>query len=245
MWLLRCTGWWILDYAYAGWRQLRSLVSRSRAADFRAGDRLPVLVLPGVYEHWRFMRRLVEAIHRRGHPVHAIDALGLNLLPIDEAADAVVDYLDENGLERVVVLAHSKGGLIGKALMSRASDGARIVRMIAICTPFSGSRYASRTRVRSLRIFSANDPVLRALMENASAHARITSIAGVFDPHIPEGSELVGARNVRLNTGGHFRIHGLPETVAAVLGELEELEINEARGSGRDPRTDPVRPGSG
>lgn len=220
VWLLRCAGWWVLDYAYAGWWQLRSLFSRARAPGYRSGSLRPVVVLPGVYEHWRFMRPLIDAVHDRGHPVHVIDALGLNLLPVAAAADTVRDYLEDQGLERVTVLAHSKGGLIGKALMSGEAGQGRVERMIAICAPFSGSRYARRTRVPSLRAFSADDPELRTLIADISAHARITSIAGVFDPHIPEGSELPGARNIRLRTGGHFRILGQRATVAAVLEEL-------------------------
>lgn len=228
VWLLRCAGWWALDYAYAGWWQLRSLISTARSSDFRSGRLRPVVVLPGVYEHWRFMRPLIEAVHRRGHPVHVIDALGMNLLPVEQAAAIVRDHLDANGLDRAVILAHSKGGLIGKALMSRearerpAGEGARIGRMIAICTPFSGSRYARLTRAPSLRIFSADDPALRALIVDTSVHARITSISSRFDPHIPEGSELPGARNVRLDTGGHFRILGRRQTIETVLEELAE-----------------------
>jgi hypothetical protein len=46
-------------------------------------------------------------------------------------------------------------------------------------------------------------------------------VYGRFDPHIPEGSELVGAKNVRLETGGHFRILAHPRVLAelAVLAD--------------------------
>jgi hypothetical protein len=40
-----------------------------------------------------------------------------------------------------------------------------------------------------------------------------------FDPHIPEGSELPGAKNVRLETGGHFRVLAHPQ----VFAELRTL----------------------
>jgi pimeloyl-ACP methyl ester carboxylesterase len=228
VWLLRCAGWWILDYAYAGWWQLRSLFSRAKASDYGSGHRCAVVVLPGVYEHWRFMLPLIRAVHGAGHPVHVIDALRLNLMPVQQAADVVRDYLDDHGLEHAVILAHSKGGLIGKTLMSGEREPQAIEWMITICTPFSGSRYA---RTSALRAFSADDPALGALIADASAHARITSIFGVFDPHIPEGSRLAGARNVRLETGGHFRILGRRETVAIVLGELGEAS-RERRGTG-------------
>ena len=49
---------------------------------------------------------------------------------------------------------------------------------------------------------------------------RITSIFGTFDPMIPGGSELPGARNIRLDVAGHFRILGDPATIETVLREV-------------------------
>lgn len=57
------------------------------------------------------------------------------------------------------------------------------------------------------------------LAGQSGVNARIVSVFGEFDPHIPEGSELPGARNVRLDTGGHFRI--LADS--RILDEIEAL----------------------
>jgi hypothetical protein len=54
------------------------------------------------------------------------------------------------------------------------------------------------------------------LASDLTANARIVSIFGLFDPHVPEGSELPGAKNVRLETGGHFRILAHPRVLAEV-----------------------------
>lgn len=45
---------------------------------------------------------------------------------------------------------------------------------------------------------------------------------GRFDPHIPEGSDLPGAaKNVRLDTGGHFRVLAHPRVIAELIGLSE------------------------
>jgi triacylglycerol lipase len=143
-----------------------------------------------------------------------VTALQRNRRPIAFGASAVVDYIRRENLSRVVIVAHSKGGLIGKQVMMTEES---VSSMVAICTPFSGSRYAEFMLLPSLRAFRANNTALVALRANEVANARIVSVFGRFDPHIPEGSELVGAKNIQIDTGGHFRIMAHPDTIAAVL----------------------------
>lgn len=71
---LRTVGWWASDYAYAVDRQVRSTLSRRKP--LLDGDRAPVVILPGIYESWKFMLPLAAEIHSRGHPVHPVEALG-------------------------------------------------------------------------------------------------------------------------------------------------------------------------
>ncbi|PPF78803.1 alpha/beta hydrolase, partial [Subtercola sp. Z020] len=214
---LRDTGWWALDYLYAAHWQLRAALSRARPAQYLGGDGRPVLVIPGIFETWQFLRPTIEAVHAAGHPVHVVTLLQNNRRPLDEAARTVSDYLAEHDLADVVIVAHSKGGLIGKTLMLSPSSAARIAEMVAVASPFGGSRYARYLPLRSLRAFSATDARLSALNLDVSVNARITSVFGQFDPHIPEGSALPGATNIRLPTGGHFRVLAHPRTVATVL----------------------------
>ena len=210
-------GSWLLDYRYAVSAQVRGAVTRSHPDDFVSGDLAPVLILPGIYESWHFMRPLIEVLHAAGHPVHVVTLLQRNRRPIVESARIVAEELLERDLHDVVIVAHSKGGLIGKYLMTRLDPHARIVRLVAISTPFSGSRYARFLPVPSLRDFAATHPELLALSADERMNARVVSIFGRFDPHIPEGSFLPGAQNVRIDTGGHFRILGHPDTLGHVL----------------------------
>lgn len=209
--------WWLLDYLYAGIWQVRAALSRTDPVNFLAGTAAPVVIVPGVYESWQFMRPVIDALHKAGHPVHVLTALGHNRRPVVEAARLVEAYIEERDLTGAVIVAHSKGGLVGKYVMNRLDDTGRVCGMVAICTPFGGSRYARYMLSPTLRAFSAADPGLVALGADVRANARVVSVFGLFDPHIPEGSELAGARNVRIDTGGHFRILGEPATVKTVL----------------------------
>lgn len=209
--------WWTCDYAYAGWWQVRSVVSGSRPERFREGEGRPVVVIPGVYETWRFLQPLVARLNAAGHPVHVIPTLRHNRGPIADMAQLVASYVIENDLSDVVIVAHSKGGLIGKAVMLDPLVSERITAMVAVSTPFSGSRYALWMLAPSLRAFSPRAPMTLRLGRERAVNARIRSIFGVFDPHIPEGSSLPGAENVRLPIGGHFRILGNERTIDLVL----------------------------
>lgn len=218
--MLRKAGWWAADYLYAGYWQLRALFDRTDPTIFASGDRAHIVVLPGVYETWKFLQPLVAALHERGHPVHVVDALRRNERPVADMALAVADFLDEHDLTDVILVAHSKGGLAGKVVMA-GSAGERVRAMLAIATPFGGSRYARLMLSRTLREFAPEAPSIVGLAQQLTVNARIVSMYAAFDPHIPEGSELAGAKNVRLETGGHFRILAHPRVLAelAVLAE--------------------------
>lgn len=216
--LVRSAGAWLLDYRYVVHWQVRGLLDRTDPADYLepAGTAPPVLLLPGIYERWHFLRPVADLLRDQGHPVHVLTRLRWNTAPVAASAEHVAAYLQEHDLREVLVVAHSKGGLIGKFAMLHADPEGRIARMIAIATPFAGSRYARYFLARSIRAFSPRDRTLRLLGEQLEVNTRITSIWGAFDPHIPGGSRLEGAVNVPLRTSGHFRIVRAAELLEAV-----------------------------
>ena len=217
------TWWRVQDYAYVVRWQADALLrpgSPDRYADRTDARPPPVLLIPGVYESWRFLRPMADALHGRGHAVHVLPGLGYNSGPLPEAAQLVGRHLAEHGLQGVVVVAHSKGGLIGKLTMLREDPDGRVAAMVAVNTPFAGSPYARWLPLRAVRAFVPTDATLLALAAERAVNARITSAYSRFDPHIPGGSELAGARNVRLRTPGHFRALTDPALERLVLEVL-------------------------
>lgn len=205
----------ILDYADILRRQASSILRPRVPEQFSHGDRAPVLLLPGVYERWGIMRPLADRLNAAGHPVHVVRALGFNRRPILDAAALAAHTLERLGLTGVVLVAHSKGGLVGKALLLSPA-APRIARLVAVTTPFGGSRLATYMLGRTLREFRPEAPAIAELDASPDVNARIVSIFGEFDPHIPEGSRLAGATNIELPVSGHFRVLAHPLVLEAV-----------------------------
>ncbi len=214
------------DWWYALVRQARSLAPNQRLPAEAGGPSrgLDVLVLPGVYESWRFLEPLITAVRDAGHRVHVVPALGLNAGPIPAAAVAVRQHVEDRDLgarRPLVVLGHSKGGLIGKHVMVHLDPDERVRAMVTVNTPFSGSVRARWFPLPAVRAFVPGTAVLGDLERARGVNARITSIFSAVDPNIPASSRLEGATNVEVDAVGHFRVLSDPRLQRAVLEALE------------------------
>lgn len=217
----RRAGVLLADYEYVLRHQLRATLDRDppEALVDESGEGAPILLLPGIYETWRFLRPLARRLHAAGHPVHVVTALGGLQMSLGEAADRVEQYLREQRLSGVTVVAHSKGGLVARMLLGRPDASARIHRVIAIATPFSGSALAGFVPLPAVQALRPGHPELVRLASDGVDVGRVVSIWGWYDPHIPDGCFLPGARNIEVPVGGHFRILGSP-TVLALVDDL-------------------------
>lgn len=193
------------DRLYQISAQTKHVVRRVPNEHYLHGNAAPVLLLPGVYETWQFLRPAADRLNALGHPIHLLTELGYNRLTVVASAALAQRYLDERNLVGVILLAHSKGGLIGKHMMVTDDRSARITQLIALNTPFGGSTLAKYAPVRTLRAFSPVNETVQILAANLAANRDITSIFSRLDPLIPGGSRLEGATNVELPIVGHFR----------------------------------------
>ena len=140
--------WWAADYVYAAGRQLALLappwgIGRRRPTPraWASGSReLPEVVLvPGVYEHWTFLRPLGDALSAAGHRVRVVHGLGANRRDIGETAERLGRALGRSRppASGRVLVTHSKGGLIGKQLL--VTSGADVAAAVAAAAESSGA----------------------------------------------------------------------------------------------------------
>lgn len=195
------------DMAAAGYGQLR----RATASPPRQTpcSRYPVVVLPGVLEPWRYLSPLSDWLGRIGHPVHVVTQLGWNLQDLDTAANHVHHAIDENELDGVVLVAHSKGGLIGKQVLA---SNPHVSGMVTVATPFAGASLGGRLQklpgvgLSPFGMFRAGSPALTRLSQLNEVNNRIVSMAPSWDQVVPaESTVLEGGINIDLEAGGHFR----------------------------------------
>jgi hypothetical protein len=221
-WFGRHIGTRFVDYSWA-YRVRATALRMHDPSRLAHGARRPVLLLPGVYETWHFLEAVGEHLNGLGHPVHVVPTFGRNVRPIPVMAELAGDYVEANDLKDVAIVAHSKGGLIGKTLMLADDRGLRISCMVAVNTPFAGSNYAHLVPIRTLREFVPTHQTIVTLTSAASVNGHITSVYSSWDPIIPNGSVLAGATNVELPVAGHFRILDRADLLAAVERAVSTL----------------------
>lgn len=218
--------YWAADYWYVGIGQLKGLYRKGSSEQYihKTGQRdLPVLLIPGIYEHWTLMKPIAKVLFAAGYDVHMIETIGYNRGSIEDMAQKIHEYCEAYALADCLIVAHSKGGLIGKYLMMHETK-TRFAGMVALNTPFNGSKYAYLFLQKSIRVFTPSSKVLSALSLNEQVNTRIVSIYSIFDPHIPTGSFLNGAKNIQLKTYGHFRIISNIVAQKAIIESIERLE---------------------
>jgi pimeloyl-ACP methyl ester carboxylesterase len=219
---LRDVLWGIgLDYAWAASTRAGYLRDPRPPASLAEGAKRPVLLIPGVYEPWRYLLTVGLRLNAAGHPVHVLPELGYNLAPIPDTAALAQRYLDERDLREVAIVGHSKGGIVGKHMMAVNDLDHRIDSMVAIASPFSGSARAKYVPVRTIRPFLPGDALLGTLAANLELNSRITSIYTRVDHIIPNGSFLEGATNIEVPLVGHFRLLSDPRVLAAVQRAID------------------------
>ena len=226
--MLKKIGHWVHDYLYAARGTAYSFLVRTPPAHYlghRIKGKVPIILIPGLYTKWSFLKFFADSLSHLGHPIYVLDHLGYNSHSIDHSAKLVRELIEEQDLRSVIILAHSKGGLIGKYVLAFYNSGHRVKKVIAIASPFAGSHAARFFPLASFRELHPHSPMIAALKTEEAANRHIVSIFGVFDNHVwPEEScRLSGARNIQVGVHGHHRIlfdHGvrrmIMDEVAAV-----------------------------
>jgi pimeloyl-ACP methyl ester carboxylesterase len=171
------------------------------------------------------MKQLADIIAENGHDVYVVPKLGSNLLSIPESAALVNELINEKDLSNVVLLAHSKGGLIGKYLIINNNEDRRIKKLIAIATPFSGSTRGKLVPHKALKELLPTSELIKELQSNIEVNKDIISITPMHDNHIiaPTGSFLDGATNIRVDVSGHHRVLYDKAVISKIL-ELFKFE---------------------
>lgn len=168
--------------------------------------RLPVLLLHGYVCNRGFMLPL-----RRYLRAHGIGAYSHNLEPvyagIDSYADGLARRIDEilvaTGAEKLVILAHSMGGLVARAYLRKYGSG-HVAKLITLGTPHHGTTMARLSAGENGRQMVPGNAWLRQLNEDALT----LPVVSVFSYHdnivLPqESAVLAGAKIVRLSGMGH------------------------------------------
>jgi triacylglycerol lipase len=250
---MKKVAYWLIDYVYLFRGGAAMYLHRNppgHYTNFVVEDKSPVILVPGFLEKWGFLKRLGDFISLKGHPTYIVPDLGHNIadvpsasktlrlvvlqavsgsrhyLPdIQKGAKKLREVLENQNIQRAVIVAHSKGGLIGKYYLVHHNQDKRVVGMVAIAAPFAGSALARLVPHPSAQELVARHKLIQDLEKHSGINHQIISIYPTFDNHIwtENGSFLEGAENIQVSLSGHNRVLFNKDVKKLVLKSVEKL----------------------
>ena len=203
-----------------------------------------MLLLHGFLATPRVVGSLAARLGRSGYCAHGVDLGGLlgqfNARPVEELACVVAELVEQlvrdHGRERIDLVGHSEGGLIGRYYVQKLNGAHRVRHLVTLGTPHRGtpwaySGYLVRRMLPSLLQMAPRSMLLRDLADDSFPDSvRLTSIYSQRDPFCPPSScRLDGGRgahlkNVEVARGGHLAFLSSPRISSIVCRELASAE---------------------
>src|SRR3989344_7889162 len=112
---------WVRDYGHMARGVALMYLHHRPPAHYRGyivEGKTPVILLSGLAHRWAFLKPLGDFISLRGHPTYIESGLRHNLENIPELAKRVRALIEREDMRNAVIVAHSKGGLIGKYVLA-------------------------------------------------------------------------------------------------------------------------------
>lgn len=219
---------WIVDYFYLLRGNMLMLIHKNppeHYLGFVTKKKAPIILIPGISNKWGFLKHLGDSISAKGHPVYTVDKLEFNFFDIPTSAKIVREIIDKNNLEKVIIVGHSKGGLIGKYFLIHENKDGKVKGLIAIATPFSGSKLANQIPGKAHKELAPESKVIGELNSHKEVNSKIISIMPEFDNHVwhEKGSNLSGAINIKVKTKGHHKIIFDKDVINKIIELIEKF----------------------
>lgn len=230
MTLLRDVKIAVADGVYAAGMQVRSRLDTRDAVAIGPEDaEVLALAVPGAWDSWHFMEPLARKLATRGIRVSFMPELGHHLMPVAESVPIVATALDTLMVEAegrpVVVLGHSKGGIVSLRvladLITRNIDQPR--GLVAMSTPFGGTAWANRTRLSTVKELRLGSDALVQVRKDALSGVKIVSVRPAADPHVTSTFVPKSARRLRIRSAGHFQTLSSAAGARAALWGIRQL----------------------
>lgn len=216
---------WVRDYFYAICKHIFVYKPIENSLLKIKKNKAPIILIPGLFEKHNFLENISDALSLLGHPIYTVDSLGRNTKTIKDSAKLVDSLIKEKKLENIIILAHSKGGLIGKYVLAFNNKNDRIKKLITIATPWEGSWLFKLYLHKSFKELRPNSEIIEELRKHEEVNNKIVSIFGKSDNVIlpVKSCRLNGAKNIKVNIHGHHKILFDKKVQEIVISEIDKI----------------------
>ncbi len=196
----------------------------------------PIVLVHGIFDNRSIFTLLRRGLHRRGFgSTYALNysALTDDVRAVSQRLGTLIEQVcDETGHERVHVVGHSLGGLIGRYLVQRLGGDKRVHTLVTLGTPHGGTLPAHIVPLELARQMRIDSDLIAELAEPApDCRTRFLAFWSDIDQLvIPQSHARVDhpdlrARNVLVRGVGHLSLPvdgRVVREIATTLALLDE-----------------------
>jgi len=219
----------IVKFIWYGIDQIFSKPSVPPEKLLKGDSKISIVILQGGFakDYYFMYKELADQLSLDGYKVFFVPGLGYNIKDFPTSARIVRDLIIERDLKKIVLIGHSKGGLIGKYYLQYFNADGRVLNLIAISTPFAGVPFARYLIYKRFSEFSPNSVVIKNLTSYTKENSKIYSLIPAKDIIIKniDSMRVEGGKNIYLKTEGHLGSVNSPEAISWILKILKETSI--------------------
>ena len=174
------------------------------------GHRGNILFIPGFSESWQDLLEIGNYLNKLGFSIITMNKFNSTFLGVKACSKKIRDYILENNLTDLVLVGHSKGGIISTFLLTDKSVNGKITKVISLSSPFKGTLWQ---KFRKLHISDISKLHLEKLL-SADQKKKIINIYSKTDQQVIPHTSLVleGAKNYEVDSLGHTSVIYSPKT---------------------------------
>jgi pimeloyl-ACP methyl ester carboxylesterase len=218
--------WYLLPFYFIDdfWLILRNrcryYFRREPPVDWNTGNKGDVILIHGVHAQWVSLEKIATAIHKEGYRIHIVKKLGTVTKPVIAATHDVAEYIKGNNLKDVIVIGHSKGGIVAVNLLKDPTVAERIKKVINIAGPIKGSFMA--WIFPSTRELLPSSDLIKHYYQGIDTK-KIINLYPRIDNDILPNKNLVGDNcvNKQIDIFGHIRIVEARQTIEEIKSHLQ------------------------
>lgn len=179
--------------------------------NYNKGDAGNVLMIVGFNGPWGSLKTISDRLNKQGYKIHFPKFKTRD--PILKIVDEISQFINDYQLENIIIVVHSKGGIVARNLLN--IDYSNINKIINIAVPNNGTIFGY-LNIHNLHELKPKSSQLKAL-DDAKTD-KIINIYPKFDNHVIPNSSLYlkGANNVEIDIVGHTRLLESKETLNVI-----------------------------
>ena len=188
----------------------------------------PVLCIHGYLCNGSYWWSMIRYLRRRGftnlYTISLVPVFGSIECYVDQVARRIDEVLELSGADRVIILAHSMGGLAARCYLAAEPNRNRVEKIITLASPHHGTLIARLSPTKNSRQMRPESSFIDELNRSPSQErsAPITSIFSVDDNIVvpQDSSRLEHAQNIAVAGVGHVAMAFSPTVKRLVYQQL-------------------------